>query len=148
MRRGRSQRASIGAWISRLRRWRFPVSAAAIYALVLQALFGGVAVAAPIAAGSSALVICTGGGPSGDGARLADAAGAAHQQHGDACVCQGLCAHHGGAAPVPSFRAVGLRPVGEAIGLALPMAITASELHNLRHSGFARAPPSSGRDIA
>jgi hypothetical protein len=147
MRRGRSQRASIGAWILRLRRWRFPVSAAAIYALVLQALLGGVAVAAPIAAGKSALVICTDEGTSGDGTRLADAAGAAHQQHGDTCVCQGLCAHHGGAAPGASFRAVGLRPAGEAIRLALPMAITASELHDLRHFGFARAPPSFGRDI-
>jgi hypothetical protein len=139
--------ARIRPRLDRLRRWRFAVSAVAIYALVLQALIGGVALAAPLGtAGESALVICK--SESGDNPRLGEISGAAHHEHGDLCICQGLCAHHGGAAPLPSFRAAGLLAGGEASRLALPSAITAAVPHSLRQSGFARAPPRSGRDIA
>ncbi|SDR50043.1 hypothetical protein SAMN05519103_04046 [Rhizobiales bacterium GAS113] len=144
MRRMRFQRAWVeGSWIEPLREWRLAVSTLAIYGLVLQALLGGAAMSVSLAVSADGgTIICKGeawhaGVPDG-----------AHQEHGQDCACQGLCAQHGGVGLDPSNRAAAPLPSRHASRLAGPPAIVIKVPRTLRRSGFARAPPRPGVDFA
>jgi hypothetical protein len=136
MRRGRLQR---------LRGRRSAFAVIAIYALVLQAIFGGAAMSASLALGADGHgIICR--GDAGHGVADQDRA---QKELGRNCVCQGLCPQHGAAGIDLAGGGMGqLRLQYRASALAERPEIAIPAPRHIRPASSARAPPGFGSHFA
>jgi hypothetical protein len=122
-------------WPRFARDWRPALTVLAIYALVLNAIFGAAATAAVAMGGDAGSIICR---ADLDQSVAGKVPGKLHE---DCRACQGLCAQHGFHGIDPAARAQ-LWFVPEERGLILPREVIALPIERAAaRAGHARAPP-------